>query len=184
MFQAKNPFLMQSRLRIEHMGGNKFAKMRVQPSEAIFSHGTAAALRTMVTEYGDKYGFDHDDFTTTAWFISKVARWYELMTSRNPQMAFSYKDMDKFNAAVTDINDFVDIVQQTAFNPDSRRVPFQYGVALVSRSMIDIVVDLLDLGNIFSKIIFHLMQRAKKKIPQAGKSPKGICLPGGICSST
>ena len=144
-FQSSNPFLMQSRLKPEHLMNNKFNKMRVQPSEAVFSRHTAAAIRVCI----DKYGFDAE-FETTAFFIDKVAIWYERMTSRDPKMGFSYNDMDKYRKAVKDITDFMEIIDSTIIAENqtekSARAQVQRGIVLSSSSFLDIVKELLDNG--------------------------------------
>ena len=147
LFQEKNAFLLQSRLKIDHLQmTNSFAKMRVQPAEAVFSHSTAAAIRTLVK----KYDFDKS-FMTTAFFIEKVATWYERLTSREKVMAFSYKRMDKFQEAMQDLKEFMDIIDttilsKTLFEGQKARIPIQRGIVLTTTSMMDIIVKLLDLG--------------------------------------
>ena len=144
-FQASNPFLMQSRLKAEDLMNSKFSKMRVQPSEAVFSRHTAAAIRLCI----EKYGFD-PDFETTAFFIEKTAIWYERMTSRDPKMGFSYNNMDKYRKAVKDITDFVEIIDSTIIGErqteDGGRAQVQRHIILASTSFLDTVVDLLDNG--------------------------------------
>ena len=140
-FQHSNAFLIQSRLKAEHLSNNNFAKMRVQPAEAIFSHATAAGIEVLISEYGLDI-----KFKTTSFFIRKTANWYERSTSRKRSMAFSYKNMEEFNRALTDLGEFRDIIDTSILSKAQKnaRIPLQKGIVLATNSMIDIAVDLLD----------------------------------------
>ena len=150
LFQEKNAFLMQSRLKIDHLQmTNSFAKMRVQPAEAVFSHATAAAIRTLVK----KYGYD-ENFLTTAFFIEKVAVWYERLTSREKVMAFSYKKMDKFEEAIDELKEFSHMIDNTILSKvlldgQEARIPIQSGIVMTTLSMIEIIIFLLDIGFLY-----------------------------------
>ena len=131
---------MQSRLKVEHLINNKFSKMRVQPSEAVFSRHTAAAIDVLVDEYGNPR-----EFKTTSFFIRKTAVWYERLTTRQRKMGFSFLDMSKYDEAVEDIKSFVAIIDSAILFKDqtAARVQLQRGILLTSVAFLDIVDDLL-----------------------------------------
>ena len=124
---------------------SKFNKMRVQPSEAVFSRHTAAAIRVCI----EKYEFDAN-FETTAFFIEKAAIWYERMTSRDPKMGFSYNNMEKYHKALKDITDLAQFIDSTIISEnqteDGGRAQVQRGIVLSSSAFLDIVKELLDNG--------------------------------------
>ena len=76
----------------------RFDKMKEKVSLAVslFSKETEAAIRFMVEMKGWS-----KSYLTTAWFIGFVRRWFNIMTSRTPNLALSKLCMDNYNEAVT-----------------------------------------------------------------------------------
>ena len=79
-----------------------FGKMDVQASMQIFHKDTAAGISFMVDS--GKYP---REYLTTAHFVWQVAHWYEIMSARYVTLAFSYKNMEKFDEQVAWLKSFM-----------------------------------------------------------------------------
>ena len=63
----------------------------------------AKGIEFCVKYYPDK--FPKEDLTT-AFFVSKVAEWYEVMTHKGMVLALSKKNMEKYEKTVKDLHWF------------------------------------------------------------------------------
>ncbi|KAK3925567.1 Glycine--tRNA ligase alpha subunit [Frankliniella fusca] len=85
------------RLQEDTMKSGHFEKMQVGRAKAIFNNRTAAGLRIMA----DKY--NKPELKTTAWFISLVVRWFELVSSRSHACALSLANREAYSKATEHI---------------------------------------------------------------------------------
>ena len=94
-FQEHRDLKPAPRLTSKHLDISHFDKMKVSQALHVFSHSVSSALRLMVaTENWE------ENVLTTAWFLEIMNKWFELMTSRHPGMAFSKFNTDKFSSFV------------------------------------------------------------------------------------
>ncbi|XP_011858998.1 PREDICTED: uncharacterized protein LOC105556508, partial [Vollenhovia emeryi] len=71
------------RLKKENLGKSHFNGMKVATAKSIFCNRTASGLQLLAFTKGDP------SYVTTAWFVSLINRWFELMTSRRHVVALS-----------------------------------------------------------------------------------------------
>jgi len=73
--------------------------MKVSRAANIVSTDLSANLQFLVDH--ENY---HCYFKSTAWFIQQVAKWFTLMTSRNP-VTLSKFNLEKYNETIQFLND-------------------------------------------------------------------------------
>ena len=95
------------RLRQEDISPKHFKKMDTGSALHVFSYDTSAALRNLV----QKKGFSKD-LLTTAWFIEKTKRWFDLCSSRCQKTALSLAKPEKYSEAVNFLNEYVKIIRE------------------------------------------------------------------------
>ncbi|KAH9367659.1 hypothetical protein HPB48_020382 [Haemaphysalis longicornis] len=81
-----------------------YDKMKVKFAFSLFHNDTAAGLRLLVDS-----GKLEKEALTTAWFISKVFRWFRLMTSRTTKLAFSHAVEASYDDDVKCLKDTLDL---------------------------------------------------------------------------
>ena len=130
--------------------------MNVGPAVRFFSHHTAAALFTAVDR-----GELEEEARSTAWFVSKIAVWFELVSSRISKTSITrgntfYKEMI--------LLEMIEIFQDIRIDGRSCRYelgydewkPLNCGMILSSLSLYDISVELF---RTYSEIIYILFSR-------------------------
>lgn len=85
---------------------NYFQKMKVGNASNILNHSIATAS-DLVGKNADKHSF-----ITTAWFISFIAKWFKLVTTRTPQLALGKCDAIKFESTVDFLKQVIDVISQ------------------------------------------------------------------------
>lgn len=88
-FQADKEIKLAPKLSEAHIHPSHFDKMKVPRAMNFFSHAVLSGIQCLVQHEG----FDKAHLTT-AWFINLINKWFDLMSSRHPNMALS-----KFNSA-------------------------------------------------------------------------------------
>lgn len=114
-----------------------FNKMNVGEAMHVLSREVASALEYMVDQGSDK------ELLTTAWWIKSVRRWYDLLNSRKPALAFSFRYPEKYEEAISHIKMMIDVFKNMRVGLKGRWKPIQTGVIMVSKAMLDMVHKLL-----------------------------------------
>ena len=84
LFQENLDLKLAPKLSSGLLKPSHFNKMRVPDATRVLSRDVAAALKYLVEKEGRP-----KDYLTTAWLIDSIAKWFSLMTSRNPILALS-----------------------------------------------------------------------------------------------
>lgn len=150
-----------------------FDKMRVSLATRVLSHDVASALRFLAEET------NKPELRTTAWFIDTIARWFDLMYSRNPIMALSKIKPEEYLKSISFLKDVMELFENIVCGEKGTWKPIQSGIRLSIKSILDIQDYLLNekgfkflltsrfsqdsLENLFSVI------RSKPVIPNALK---------------
>ena len=151
--------------------------MNVQPARSILSQRNSAPLRQLVKEHNYP-----QEYLTTAWFLEKMGRWYDLITSRNKKLALSKKRPEKYQEALDQIDEFCGIVSRLQFccphKKDGKithslesRKPFKWGTLLATSSIKLLAADLLDqasfefiqCGKLSTEAIENLFSSVRRK---------------------
>jgi len=106
--------------------------MKVSKAANIVSTDVSASLQFLVDH--ENY---HSSFKTTAWFIQQVAKWFTLMTSRNPVVALSKFNLEKYNETIQFLHNFMDMFKNIKIGSGTWK-PCQTGVLLATKSIIDL----------------------------------------------
>ena len=120
-----------------------WAKMCVPTAMAVLSRAVAAGLRMLVKHHNYPA-----DYLTTALFCDIFGKWVNLMNSRSPSFALSYKRRD-YNELMEFLDEFMIFTDsiQTHPNPSANyRKDFQKGAILLTTSVKEVAKDLLDEG--------------------------------------
>ena len=80
---------------------------------------------------------------TTAWFIEKTRRWFDLCSSRCFKTALSLKKEEKYNEAISFLKDYISLIQRIKIGEKGHWKPIQTGIALSTTSIIEIAERLL-----------------------------------------
>lgn len=85
------------------MRPSSFNKINVAAATHIFSVKTAVALETQI-----ELKMINKEAKTTAWFIRKVQRWFDVMNSRHQSEALTLSNR---NLKITIIDNFLDLIE-------------------------------------------------------------------------
>ena len=122
-----------------------YGKMKVGPARHFWSYKTSQAIRLMVNVYGYP-----KEMLTTAWFVDKICRWYDLCCSRNPTTCLSRNDEDKYNEAIAQLQGIVALMKNlqiiNKFDGSRSWKPVQSGTILTTLSILDLQEIMLDSG--------------------------------------
>ena len=94
-----------------------FKKMDTGSALHVFSYDTSAALRNLV----QKKAFSKD-LLTTAWFIEKTKRWFDLCSSRCQKTALSLAKPEKYKEAVNFLNEYVKIIREVKIGAKGKTI--------------------------------------------------------------
>ena len=133
-FQKRKGLKLQPGINDSCFPGGNFDKMKVYPAYHTLSRATADALELCVNEF-DK----PKEWLTTAHFCRLMGRWFELMTSRDPNSCFSLNDMDKYSAHIEWLEWFRDdffLKLTNTGRTGNQEKPYHKGVWLSTTSMI------------------------------------------------
>ncbi|KAK3931460.1 Transposable element P transposase [Frankliniella fusca] len=85
-FQRDDSLQLVPGLTLKDLSSSHFSKMKVKSSLKVVNPRTSAALKYLVVK-----GLVPEAFETTAWFLKVMNRWFQLMSSRNPQCALGLR---------------------------------------------------------------------------------------------
>ncbi|KAE8739848.1 hypothetical protein FOCC_FOCC014649 [Frankliniella occidentalis] len=103
-FQEDMGVKFAPRLSKKDIKQNFFSKMNTSAACHIFDHKTGKAIEFLAEE-----GVFEEDSKTTAWFIELMNKWFTILTSRTPLHALSFKNMDKYNEAISMLGQVVEV---------------------------------------------------------------------------
>lgn len=135
------------KLKQSDIAGGHFSKMKVSSAMHVFSNSVSAGLKFMVKHNliqpkGQKVALD------TAWFIDKMNRWFDLMSSRSVKLALSKHDVVAYDSAITFLKEVVSMFSAISIG-DGRWKPVQTAVILSTESVIKLSDEVLAHGTQF-----------------------------------
>jgi hypothetical protein len=128
-------FVAASHIEDYMLNSDSFEKMKVGPARAVFCEKTVTAL-----QLGVKKGILPNEALTTAWFVSQVATWFTILTSRNRKTSITRRNAQfklKF------LESFIELFKNIS-NTTGKHKPYQTGIVLTTTCIITIVVILLN----------------------------------------
>ncbi|KAH8009812.1 hypothetical protein HPB51_019881 [Rhipicephalus microplus] len=150
-----------------------YDKMKVKFAFGLFHNDTAAGLRLLVDS-----GKLEKEALTTAWFISKVFRWFRLMTSRTTKLAFSHAVEASYDDAVKCLKDILDLFSKLSIGAPKKAPwkPVQTGLTVATLTALSVQAEMLDKYHFHFFLLSRLSQdalenlfstlRAKNPIPR------------------
>lgn len=150
-----------------------YNKMKVKFAFSLFHNDTAAGLRLLVDS-----GKLEKEALTTAWFISKVFRWFRLMTSRTTKLAFSHAVEASYDDAVKCLKDTLDLFSKLSIGAPKKAPwkPVQTGLTVAPLTALSVQAEMLDKYHFHFFLLSRLSQdalenlfstlRAKNPIPR------------------
>ena len=131
-------------LKLSDMETGHFQKMKVSSAMHVFSNSVASAITFMVeNNMIDKSV--HKSAVDTAWFISTMNRWFDLMSSRTPAMALSKLHPEKFNEAKEFLMQVIDLFTHISIGKGQWK-PVQTGIILATTGILQLAEELIDGG--------------------------------------
>jgi len=139
-FQEGKIFKLAPKLKPSDIDPKHFDKMDTGSALHVFDRATADALHDLVFKY------NHDpQLLVTSWFIDKVHRWFQLMTSREHSRALSYHNMEKYNRAIQFLKDFIKLIQGIVAGKNDKKgvwqsawKPWQAGMCLATSAILEL----------------------------------------------
>ena len=116
----------------------QFAKMKVNRAKKILSPEVGAALYFLADENSKP------EYITTAWFVSNIAKWFRLMTSRNLQNAISTFDRKKYEETISFLREMVNLLSNLRVGDAGIFKSLQKGFMLSTTSAIQLSQYLLE----------------------------------------
>jgi len=105
---------------------------------SIMSHEVISTLRFLCNDNRN------DSRQTTAWFISVVRHWFDLMANRKMSSALSKCDTEKYKETINFLNEVIVLFRDLSVGDKNQRKPFQAAVVLSTKSIIDLVEHLIN----------------------------------------
>lgn len=112
---------------------NHFDKMKVSKATSVINMDVAASLLYLVEN--EDY---HSSYKTTAWFIRQVSKWFTLMSSRDPVVALSKFNPEKYLETLQFLNKFMDLFRNIKIGYRKTWKPCQSGVLIATQSILDL----------------------------------------------
>lgn len=131
---------------------NHFTNMKVSSATNVINHAVSSALTLIAKET------NNSDFITTAWFNGYVSKWFKLMSSRNPKSALGKLHIEKFENAITFLEEFIELIATMKVGKSCAWKPFQTGIVISTTSIIQTTKYLLDDHNFKFILGSHFMQ--------------------------
>lgn len=127
-------------MKKDSVEGNKhhFQKMKVSNTMSIMSHEISSALRFVCHEN------PKDKRPSTAWFISVVRQWFDLMINRKLSLALSKLKDEKFKEAIDFLNAVIVLFKDLTVGDKGHWKPFQAAVILSTLTVIDLLQYLIN----------------------------------------
>ena len=110
-----------------------------------------------MTQLVEEHGYPRE-MLTTAWFCNKMGRWYDLITARKKKLALSKSKPEKYQEAMSQIDEWYGIIQRlkfvcphkkdgiVSFTLESRK-PFKWGSLLATTSIKLLASNLLEVSS-------------------------------------
>lgn len=98
-------------LSSKHIQASHFNKMKSASARNVLNHKVACSLKLKVMT-----GEAPPAYTVTSWFISVMNRWFDIMTCRSLQLAFSKKNETAYQDALNDLKLTVKLFKNIKFN--------------------------------------------------------------------
>ena len=143
-FQEDLDLKLAPKLNMNALTPTHFDKMKVSNATRVLSHDVSCGLTYLVNKEGrDK------TYLTTAWLIEILDHWFNLMSSRHPVMGLSKLNPDKYDEAVTFLQDVIEIFKGLKVGRRGDWKPIQTGVILATTAVLSIADELLSAGHAF-----------------------------------
>lgn len=114
--------------------------MKVSEATKVLSHDVGVGIQYFVQKEGRSI-----NNLPTAWFIKKVARWFDL---RHPVLALSKVSQEKYEEAVGVLQDIIELFQSIKIGCGEWK-PIQTRIILSTKSIMEITQELLESGHKF-----------------------------------
>ena len=146
LFELQKHHLYQLAEKISptHLNPNTFQKMKVGVAAQTLSNSVASALFVLAKEFSNIP--DSDIILNTANFITLADKWFSVLNSRTPALAFSFTHPDILAAQLSLVSRFSSIVSRAVFLSRPSHKPVQNGIAFAMDAIIGLVNDLKDDG--------------------------------------
>ena len=128
---------------------NHFLKMRVNCSTWVFNDNVSSALEFLTNENLE------DERLTTAWFISFMARWFHIVSSKDISVALGLANLQKYNETIHFLEEFIELFRGIRIGVQGSWKPFQTAILISTRTIIDLSKLLLNSYNL--KFFFLLV---------------------------
>lgn len=99
--------------------------MKVKNSTSVISEAVGSAMEFCGNSIAEK-----ENFLTTAWLISYVARWFKIMSCRSLKLALSKKNQEKYKEVVGFLEEFLDLIQTIKVGKKGLWKPWQKGLLI------------------------------------------------------
>ena len=116
---------------------NHFQKMKVGNAKRVFSQDVASSIEYLAND-------SNDDRITTARFVDFIARWFNIMCSRNISAALSYKDPQKYEETISFLEESILLFTNMRVGPKGAWKPYQTAMIIATQTVLDLSKYLLD----------------------------------------
>ena len=138
--QKENIYQLAEKITATHLNPNNFQKMKVSIASQTLSNSVSAALTLIGIEFSNIS--DSDILLNTAEFIRLTDKWFSILNSRTPALAFSFLHRDILDKQVTFLKKFTNLVQRSTFLSTLSHKPVQNGIAFAMDAILGLINDL------------------------------------------
>lgn len=111
---------------------NQYNKMKMSTASSIINRRTESALKVYANYTSN------DSYKTTAFFISFVYRWFQIMTNRSHVLALSKYNLEMYNETIGHLKKSIQVFHSMSIGQKGHWKPVQSGVIMATESMIEL----------------------------------------------
>lgn len=109
---------------------NQYNKMKVSTASSIINRRTENALKVYANYTSN------DSYKTTAFFISLVFPWFQIMTNRSHVLALGKHNLEMYNETIGHLKKSIQVFR--SIGQKGHWKPVQSGVIMATKSMIEL----------------------------------------------
>lgn len=117
---------------------NQYNKMKVSTASSVINRRTESALKIYANNTSN------DSYKTTAFFISLVYRWFQIMTNRSCVLALGKRNLEMYNETISHLKKTIQVFRTMSIGQKGHWKPVQFGIIMATESMIELQQYFLD----------------------------------------
>lgn len=111
---------------------NQYKKMKVSTASSVINKKTETALKVYANHTSN------DSYKTTAFFISLIYRWFQIMTNRSRVLALSKYNLEMYNLTIAHLKKTIQVFRSMSIGQKGYWKPVQFGLIMATKSILEL----------------------------------------------